>query len=461
MITKKYLSLLLTVTFVISASVTAAGYQGQCSWTNNGADQSYTNDNNWVGISGAVAGQNIAPVNANDNEYDAFIAQSGPGPVLGDSAEVNVVHMGGAVWAGQPAATGTEFTIQNGDLNVLYWFVIGEQFGSSGTLNMNGGSLSVGADLMIGAHEGGSGVLNMTAGSIFANQLFSAFYATPPQKPEQSGQINLDGGTMTVNALILNNQGRMDITGGTLVVNGDYRWGISDLSSWNLLTGYGGTGSILFSYDGAQTFVTATMDELYVDKFEGYGSDADLQAEWAANANASISVGMQQGHADSNSLVVAYDNTASPYVAEITKSFSPAKDFTASGMIALDIWLLGDPANANEPVYLVLEDGNGATQTIISDGDADDDGDTDLTSDVWSRWIISFGSISVDLTDIVSYTIGVGNDVAPGGTGTVLFDSLMLYGPRGGGLQADITNDSKVDINDFVIMASEWLQVAL
>ena len=460
---RKLLSLAILVTIVFCATARSE-WQGRCHWTDASAaaTHDYHDADNWIGTD-SIAGQNIVPNNYVDpsdpllnREYDVFIDLNNVGPIVNADITANVVHMGGAAWVGAAPATDTNMTIQSGNVNISFWFVIGEQFGSNGTLNMEGGSLYVGGDLMFGAHNGGSGTLNMTGGSIDVAQLFSAFFASGDSS-QQVGMINLNGGTINVRGgvLALNERGKMDMTAGTLTLDGDHRWGISDLSSWGLLTAYDGAGSLLLSYDNIAnvTTVTATTDEMYVDKFDTYADDAAIASIWASSANASIALG--GGHADGNSLALTYDNTAAPFVAETTKTFAGGKDFTANNMHSMDIWFNGEIGNSIEQIYITLEDGSGATETINYDGDVND-----IATDDWFRWILPYVSMSIDLTDIVSYTIGIGNGAA-GGSGIVEFDSAMMYNRRGSEFQADLNNDDKVNLEDLAIMASEWLQVSL
>lgn len=197
-------------------------------------------------------------------ESDVFIDIDGPGPILNQDITTNVVHMGGAAWIGAGPVMNANMTIQTGNMNVIWWFVIGEQFGSHGTLTMEGGSLNVGTDLMIGAHMGGSGTLNMTGGVITTTNLFTAFDGGGDLS-QQFGHINLDGGVINVNAgLFTNDRSIIDITEGQMNIAGDWAQAILDNQvEWGHITAYGGTGKVetYYNQETGMTEITAVVPE--------------------------------------------------------------------------------------------------------------------------------------------------------------------------------------------------------
>jgi len=453
---QKKLLLITVLTLIIFSVSVQAVYVSPSRWNDSAGDQDYHNPVNWTL---ELDGSQTVPANDPCSEYDCFVENNGPGPVVTLDTTVNVVLMGG--WDANPQPN-NEMTFTSGTYNVLFWCIAGFAYGSDGTFNVNGGTLNVGTDLMVGAHHGGAGILNVTSGEVNASQLLPAFLdGAQPSDDKSSGIVNLDGGAINITnpagGLVLNERSTFNITGGTLTQVGNHRWGFSDLASWNLLEAYGGTGTILLSYDAGTnlTTVTATAAAQYIDKFDTYADTAALKAVWDDTSSSNASISLDTGHNDSNSLKIDYDNTASPYVAETSKTFSPAMDFTALDMVALDLWFNGQVGNSVEQMYVILEDGTAATQTINYG-----DGNGNIAVDSWIRWVVPYGTLSVDPTDIVKITIGIGEGVA-GGTGTVLFDSLVMYGSRGGVLQADINGDDRVNLEDFAIMAGEWLDVSL
>jgi hypothetical protein len=64
-----------------------------------------------------------------------------------------------------------------------------------------------------------------------------------------TGDVFLDGGTLSAGALNITSSGWMDITEGTLIVNGDARTTINGYISSGWITGYGGIGTMSVDYN--------------------------------------------------------------------------------------------------------------------------------------------------------------------------------------------------------------------
>jgi hypothetical protein len=137
---------------------------------------------------------------------------------------------------------------------------IGMNPNSSGTLNINSGSVAVGEWLMIG-NDASSGTLNMDGGTLSV----TTGIALNPYNPTAGklAYFNLNGGIATAGDLWVN-QGVVDIEGGTLRLAGDKTTLISNLIGWGNLTGYNGTGTIVYDYNSRNagyTTVTAIVPE--------------------------------------------------------------------------------------------------------------------------------------------------------------------------------------------------------
>ena len=242
----KYTIALLTLIGVVGS--TQAAWQGRAHWVGGGAAGDYYDAANWIMEAGDAAGANAVPANVPGLEYDMFL-DNGGSTALSQDTLVNVASLGGVAWAGK-APTDVTLTINNANVETIWWFVMGEQFGASGTINMNGGSLTVGTDLMLGAHNGGSGTLNMTAGTVTAGQLFVAFDDGASDVSQQTGVLNLSGGTVNAGAFFMNAQGYVDISGnGKLVINGDVTGNINTWIGNGQIVGDGGAGTASASYD--------------------------------------------------------------------------------------------------------------------------------------------------------------------------------------------------------------------
>jgi len=123
---------------------------------------------------------------------------------------------------------------------------------------------------------------------------------------------------------------------------------------------------------------------------------------------------------------------------------------------------IGLISNEAEPIYLAIANNNGTTGTVRYE-----DPNATLIS-TWTEWNIDlqdFSDQGVDLSDVNSITVGIGepDSSLPGGSGKMFFDDISLYQPRYipdkvVPLAADFTDDGIVDIKDLQIMFNDWLQ---
>ena len=183
------------------------------------------------------------------------------------------------------------------------------------------------------------------------------------------------------------------------------------------------------------TFTTANF--LIVDDFESY-NDLD-PADPASNrifnvwldgfgdqTNGSL-VGYDNApfaeqtlvHSGSQSMPMSYDNAAGK--SEATYVLTYPRDWTEKGVNTLTIWYIGSTANAAEPMYVVL---NGSAVVTNDNPDA-------AQSAIWTQWNIDLQAFGVDLANVNTISLGLGNrnNPAPGGAGMMLFDDIRLYPP--------------------------------
>jgi hypothetical protein len=98
------------------------------------------------------------------------------------------------------------------------------------------------------------------------------------------------------------------------------------------------------------------------------------------------------------------------------------RDWTVKGVDTLAIWYIGDSANAAEPMYVVL---NGSALVTNDIPDA-------AQATAWTEWNIdlqAFAGQGVNLSNITSITLGLGNRANPvaGGSGMMYFDDIRLH----------------------------------
>jgi hypothetical protein len=168
-------------------------------------------------------------------------------------------------------------------------------------------------------------------------------------------------------------------------------------------------------------------------------------------------------HSGRQSLPYTYNNTGAngkAFYSEAEHLFGASQNWTQYNIKALVLYFHGSAGNdANEQMYIKLEDSSGHSNKVFYDGDA-----SDVSEATWHEWNIALQDFSgVDLTKISKMVVGFGDSIAPtrSGTGKVYFDDIRLYpsrclpkyGPRG-----DITDDCTVDFGDILVLAGDWLQ---
>ena len=126
---------------------------------------------------------------------------------------------------------------------------------SDGALNMMGGTIECGRDLELGHNN--PAVLNMTGGAIIVGRDVEL----PKGGNGQITHVDLLGGTLIVNDdLLMSDGGTMDITAGTLILDGDALATVQGFIDSGWLTAYSGSGTVQLDYDvinAGKTTVTA------------------------------------------------------------------------------------------------------------------------------------------------------------------------------------------------------------
>jgi hypothetical protein len=127
-------------------------------------------------------------------------------------------------------------------------------------------------------------------------------------------------------------------------------------------------------------------------------------------------------HSGNQSMPMSYNNAVGK--SEATLTLTSNRDWTVNGVNRLTIWFRGSSSNAAETMYVVL---NGSA------GVDNDDPEAALKSS-WTEWNIplrAFADQGVNLSNVTSITLGLGNRINPvaGGAGTLYFDDIRLYAP--------------------------------
>ncbi len=220
---------------------------------------------------------------------------------------------------------------------------------------------------------------------------------------------------------------------GKLELDTTYYWRIDEVNDVNPNSPWAG---ILWSF--------TTAGFLIVDDFEDYDSGAnqiwytwkdglgyaayDNEPAYPGNGTGSA-VGDESTpsfteetivHGGSQSMPFWYDNSILRY-SEVEKTLIDLRDWTEDGVGVLSIWFRGVSDNAAEPMYVAL---NGSAVVTHENPNA-------AQIDTWTRWTIDLQAFGVNLTNVNSISLGLGNKQNPvaGGSGTMYFDDIRLYPP--------------------------------
>jgi hypothetical protein len=226
------------------------------------------------------------------------------------------------------------------------------------------------------------------------------------------------------------NLGSESFEPGQLEWNTTYYWRIDEANNANADSPWTGP---LWSF--------ATANFLIIEDFESYNdldeSDPDsnrIYLAWVDGFDNPAINGSIVGYANppfaeqtivhggSQSMPMFYDNGVG--ISEATLTLTSNRDWTINGLDTLTIWFRGEWTNDTENLYVALN-GNAVV-------DNDDPDAAARTS--WTRWDINlthFADQGVNLTNVTSITLGLGNKNNPvaGGAGMVYFDDIRLYAP--------------------------------
>jgi len=234
------LSFILVLGFVNNASAVQ--------WTGLGGDNLWSNAANWEG--------NKVPTAADDAMVEVPGAAAPNGPVIQDGIDVECGLLACEV-AGEPTMTMT-----GGTLTISGWGIWwGDGPGCNATFYMSGGTMTLTGSP--GIHEfawgGASGTWIMTGGTVNAKGVKLT------TDSGVKGELFLHGGTYNIGTArggldMSEGNGLIDITEGTLVLEGDETAKINDLIAAGKITAYSGGGIFELDYDGrnpSKTTLTA------------------------------------------------------------------------------------------------------------------------------------------------------------------------------------------------------------
>ena len=189
------------------------------------------------------------------------------------------------------------------------------------------------------------------------------------------------------------------------------------------------------------TWTFTTADYLVVDDWESY-NDIDPPNPgsntifaywidgWGTTTNGALIGNESPPYTDQT--VVHGGRQSMPYIYDITGKYAEAtltlesqRDWTASDVKTLTIWFHGDFINDAAPVYIVITNMTGSPAVVSHD----DPSATQIHA--WTQWDIplqAFADKGIDLTNVNSIIIGIGDKAnPPGGLGKMYFDDIGLH----------------------------------
>jgi hypothetical protein len=214
---------------------------------------------------------------------------------------------------------------------------------------------------------------------------------------------------------------------GQLEWNTAYYWRIDEANAANADSPWTGP---LWSFTTANFLIIDDM-ESYNDINEGEEGSNRIYIAWVDGfddpTNGAL-VGYDQPpfaeqtivNNGNQSMPMFYDNSVGK--SEATLTLTSNRDWTVNGVDTLTIWFRGNSSNAAEQMYVTL---NGTAKVDIDNSDA-------ATTTRWTQWNIplqAFADQGVNLANVTSITLGLGNRSNPvaGGSGTMYVDDIRLY----------------------------------
>ncbi len=124
-------------------------------------------------------------------------------------------------------------------------------------------------------------------------------------------------------------------------------------------------------------------------------------------------------HSGNQSMPLFYDNSVG--YSEATLTLTYPRDWTENGVSTLSIWFRGISDNTAETLYVAL---NGSAVVNHDNPDA-------AQTEEWTQWNIDLQAFGVNLTNVNTIALGLGNRNNPqaGGSGMMYFDDIRLYAP--------------------------------
>jgi len=256
---KKLIKLICLVSFVLALGLVSNANAYDYKFTDGGADHLWTNPNNWDPVGDRPPGPPNSSADGAGCDRD-----------------------------------GTKLEITDGMTALCKGFMLG-MYGATNEAEISGGTLTCNW-LNVGRanQNGGNGYLKVTGGEInISGNLMIPNQFDTCVDPNRIGVAHLDlfGGTISCSNITIGNHqvgknggvGSMDITAGTLIVNGDNASKVQGYIDEGWITTYGGNGTLHLDYDVTNEGQT-TMKAVHMlnpnPADGGLASAGDVELSW-------------------------------------------------------------------------------------------------------------------------------------------------------------------------------------
>jgi len=342
------------------------------------------------------------------------------------------------------------------------------------------------------------GVFNMSGGTVNTNSL--TLCQAAKVDGGGSGTFNLTGGTFSAQSMSIASIGRMNVAGGTLILNGDQLSTVQQYIDDGLIIAWDGDGTLDFDYDVTNEGQTTVKGIHKLNPYPVHGdtiSPGDVELRWTLpdpcvpGESVPVDVYFTDDYealsmfADPASMqIVSKENVTSITVpVEMGKQyfwavdtyigspddpmFGPIFTFTVDNLppkvdAGQDVitWLV-EGVRAGDLDATIIDDGLLQTPTVqwtvvsepndpnspdavIADSTAED---TNITLSAVGQYVLQLEAFDGEYTGSDSVTINVYNDSCEAA------QSLPGYIP----LVGDLNGDCRVDDEDLVLLEENWL----
>lgn len=397
--TKTTLSVIVLVLYFVNAALCAT------TWDNNNGDNLWSTAVNW--------NPNQLPTISADIE----VAINTAGPIINSPtiAAGKTIRIGGGSTA--------NLVMNSGTLNTGEWLMIGiDQNNKPGTFTMNNGTINLGSTTAGNGHlwigYTSNGTFTMNNGTLNVPGRFGLSWNGG------AANVYLYGGTIRAAYFSMTSESRIDITGGTLIVDGDQRTLIENYINSNWITAYGGSGTLVVDYGSINPQKTTVAAYLNAEKAAApnpanNATEIDINADlgWAAGIGSS-----------SHNVCFGTDNPPAFINNQTTTTFEPGT------------------LEFNTTYYWRIDEINGST---ITEGDL---WNFTTTAGLAKEPDPADGSTNIGLTPELHWTSGPG-----AASHDVYFGTNIRDVRNAQRLSSDLNGDGQVNYDDVLILSDNWL----